>query len=135
MNDQLFRTITLPTISDDCELAVAQRGAFPFEIARVYYMYNMKPGLPRGFHAHKKTDQILFCLKGSVRMILDDGQTRSEHRLDQPNVGIYLDRMIWHEMHDLTEDTVLMVLASEVFDAADYIRDYQEFVERAKGLQ
>jgi dTDP-4-dehydrorhamnose 3,5-epimerase-like enzyme len=135
MATSLFHFITLPTISDNSLLSVAQAPEIPFEIKRLYYIYDAKPGLPRGFHAHRKTDQILFCVRGKVRMVLDDGQTREEQVLSQPNQGVRLDHMIWHEMHDLDKDSLLLVLASAEYKAADYIRDYQEFLRLAGGTK
>lgn len=102
----------------------------PFEIKRVYYLYDLQKDLPRGFHAHKELQQVLICVKGSCHVLLDDGKEKETYLLDQPNKGLLVDKMIWHEMQDFSEDCVLMVLASEYYDEGDYIRDYEEFMER-----
>src|SRR3989344_2894886 len=125
---KLIRYIKIPKIRDDCFLYVAEFAThIPFPIKRIYYLTTLKPGAPRGFHAHKKTKQVLFCIQGSVRLVLEDGVTRKEVLLQKPNLGIFLDHLIWHEMHDISRDTLLLVLASKTFDPDDYIRDYQVF--------
>lgn len=133
MNKSLIRLITIPKVEDDCCLCFAQYpDTILFKIKRVYYIYQAKPNLPRGSHAHYKTEQILFCLKGSIRIVLDDGRIKEEVVLKNPETGVYLDKKIWHEMHDFQEDTILLVLASEVYKKKDYIRDYQKFLKIVK---
>jgi len=129
MENKLLKFIQLPTIIDDCSLTVAESESLPFQIKRVYYIYNSNPDLPRGHHAHKQTQQALFCLRGSVKMVLDDGNTRGECVLDSPDRGILLDKMVWHEMHDIDDSTILLVLASQKYDESDYIRSYEKFKE------
>ncbi|MCY1549969.1 TDP-4-oxo-6-deoxy-alpha-D-glucose-3,4-oxoisomerase [compost metagenome] len=102
----------------------------PFEIKRVYYLTGTKPGVSRGFHAHKKLEQIAVCVSGKCRMVMDDGRCKEENLLDSPSKAIRIEKMIWHEMYDFSPDCVLLVLASEHYDESDYIRDYSEF----KGL-
>ncbi|WP_391120054.1 WxcM-like domain-containing protein [Psychrobacillus sp. L3] len=99
----------------------------PFNIKRVYYIYSVDPTLPRGFHAHKELQQVLVCVSGSCKIILDDGKVKSEYILDKPDKGLLVYKMIWHEMHDFSEDCVLMVLANDYYDEEDYLRDYEEF--------
>jgi dTDP-4-dehydrorhamnose 3,5-epimerase-like enzyme len=103
----------------------------PFAIERAYYILS-QDSAPRGFHAHKRLEQLLICVNGSCRVILDDGTTRSEYRLDRPNLGLFVGTMAWHEMHDFTSGSILLVLASARFDEADYIRDYDAFVQAAR---
>ncbi len=102
----------------------------PFEIKRVYYLTGAKPGVPRGFHAHRELEQIAVCVSGKCRMVLDDGRCREEVWLDSPIKAIRISRMIWHEMHDFSVDCALLVLANEHYDEADYIRSYAEFLEQ-----
>lgn len=124
----LMQLIELPEISDDCYLYFAQtQDHIPFSIKRVFYILQADTKLPRGFHAHKKTKQVLFCLQGSIKMILDDGKKKAAIVLDKPNKGIFIDTMIWHEMHNFKKDTILLILTSKKFNPADYIRDYEEF--------
>ena len=99
----------------------------PFDISRVYYVYGTQPGVERGFHAHRRLQQLAVPVSGGCTMVLDDGRERSEIRLDPPEIGLTLPPMVWHEMRDFTPDCVLMVLADAAYDEADYIRDYQAF--------
>ena len=104
----------------------------PFAIARVYYIV-AGDGSPRGFHAHRTLQQMMICVHGSCRVILDNGRERSEHILDRPDEGLPVGPMTWREMHDFSPGTVLLVLASAPFDDADYIRDYDVFVREVAG--
>jgi dTDP-4-dehydrorhamnose 3,5-epimerase-like enzyme len=101
----------------------------PIEIKRVYYLTGTKEGVPRGFHAHKELEQIAVCVAGRCRMVIDNGTYKEEVWLDSPNKAILIEKMIWREMHDFSDDCVLLVLASEHYDESDYIRDYLEFVD------
>ncbi len=132
--NSLVQFIKLPKISDDAFLVFGQTpDQIPFTIKRVYYIYGAKPKLARGKHAHHQTQQILFCIRGKVRMVLDNGIKRKECILDKPEVGIMLDKMVWHEMLDMDRNTILLVLASDINKEKDYIRDYQQFLELAKN--
>ncbi len=126
-------TIEFQPIGDVRGELVALEGKrnIPFEIKRVYYMTGLSPEIPRGFHAHRKLEQIAICVMGSCRFILDDGRFRKEVWLRTSRQGLYIGNMVWREMHDFTRDCVLMVLASEVYDEADYIRDYEVFRSQA----
>lgn len=125
----LVRWIDFRAISDSRGSLVAIEGGrtVPFEIKRVYYIYGTAPGASRGFHAHKALQQVAICLAGSCRFVLDDGRRREEVVLDRQDRGLLVDAMIWHEMHDLTANCVLFMLASDHYDEADYVRDYHLF--------
>ena len=99
----------------------------PFTIERVYYLFGTKPGVARGFHAHRKLRQLAIAVSGACTMLLDDGEERQELRLASPDVALTIPPMVWHEMRDFSPDCVLMVLADAPYDEADYIRDYDEF--------
>lgn len=101
----------------------------PFEIKRVYYIYNVEQDARRGFHAHKKLEQYLICVNGSCKVDIDDGSEKSTVCLDNPNEGIYVGPKMWHEMYDFTDEAVLLVLASDYYDEADYIRNYGDFLQ------
>ena len=101
----------------------------PFDIKRVYYMYDTTEGVTRGRHAHKALEQILICVHGSCKILLDNGEEKVVVPLDKPNEGLYVSNVMWREMFDFSEDAVLMVLASELYDEEDYIRDYDEFLK------
>ncbi len=100
----------------------------PFPIKRVYYLYSTNRGESRGYHAHKKLKQVAICVSGKCRMILDDGAHREDVWLDSPTKGVFIGDLVWREMHDFSNDCVLLVLASEHYDETDYIRDYNEFL-------
>ena len=100
----------------------------PFDIARVYYLYGTAAGVERGFHAHKRLRQMAIAVSGSCTMMLDDGTTRTDVRLDHPAVGVMIEPMVWHEMRDFSDDCVLLVLADAAYDEGDYIREYDQFV-------
>jgi dTDP-4-dehydrorhamnose 3,5-epimerase-like enzyme len=108
---------------------IGMEKAVPFDIKRVYYIYHTAKGVSRGYHAHKNLKQVAICLAGKCRMVLDDGTSREEVWLESPTKGLVIEDGIWREMHDFSEDCVLLVLASEHYDEADYIRDYDEFLK------
>lgn len=99
-----------------------------FQVKRIYYLFNTSEGVSRGFHAHKELDQIAICVAGSCEMLLDDGGSRETFVLRSPEIGLRIARGIWREMHNFSRDCVLLVLASELYDEEDYIRDYDEFI-------
>lgn len=113
-------------------IALEQKKNIPFEIKRVYYMYDTKEGVRRGFHAHYNLEQVLVCVKGTCKILLDDGQKKEHVLLDSPNKGLYIKSTLWREMYDFSEDAVLLVLASELYDESDYMRDYEEFLRYVK---
>jgi dTDP-4-dehydrorhamnose 3,5-epimerase-like enzyme len=104
----------------------------PFEMKRVYYIYNTSEGASRGFHAHKELYQVAICISGSCRFVLDDGNVREDVVLNKKYEGLLIKKMLWREMYDFSEDCVLMVLASAHYDESDYIRDYSEFLKEAR---
>ena len=110
-------------------VALEEMKEVPFDIKRVYYMYDTTEGVTRGRHAHKALEQILICVHGSCKILLDNGEEKVVVPLDKPNEGLYVSNVMWREMFDFSEDAVLMVLASELYDEEDYIRDYDEFLK------
>ena len=110
-------------------IALEENKNIPFTVKRVYYMYDTKPGVHRGFHAHKTLKQILFCTSGACTIMLDSGTEKAYVRLDKPTEGLLVEADTWREMYDFTPDAVLMVLASDYYDESDYIRDYDEFLK------
>lgn len=101
----------------------------PFEIKRVYYMYDTGEGVHRGFHAHRKLEQILICIHGSCKVLLDNGEEKKIISLEKPYEGLYISNDMWREMFDFSSDAVLMVLASDYYNESDYIRDYDMFLK------
>ena len=100
-----------------------------FRIKRVYYMYDTAPGVVRGRHAHKSLEQILVCIHGSCKITMDNGREKKIVPLERPYEGLYVGPHMWHEMSEFSEGAVLLVLASELYDESDYIRDYDEFLK------
>jgi dTDP-4-dehydrorhamnose 3,5-epimerase-like enzyme len=101
----------------------------PFDIKRIYYIFDVKAGDRRGFHSHKQLEQCLICIAGSVKVLLDDGKERQEVLLNDNTKGLYVGRNIWREMFDFSENAVLLVLASEYFSEDDYVKDYNQFLK------
>lgn len=110
-------------------IALDKMSGLPFDIKRVYYVSNTMPSAVRGFHAHKKLHQVAVCVSGSCRMVLDDAVNRESFIMNSSSLGIDLPPMLWHEMHDFSDDCILLVVASDYYDEEDYIRDYNQFKE------
>ena len=115
-------------------VALEELKEIPFNIKRVYYVYNTDTGAVRGCHAHKRLQQVFICVHGSCRIKLDDGKETEIITLDRPDEGIYVSGNVWREMSDFSPDAVLLVLASEAYDETDYIRDYDEFLQYESDL-
>ena len=126
----LIKIIDLPSLGDErgSLIALESNDSVPFDIKRVYYLFGTKKGVSRGFHAHKALKQLAVCVSGSCRFVLDNGLKKQDIVLDSPLKGLIIDKMIWREMYDFSDDCVLMVLADKVYDEGDYIRDYQKFL-------
>lgn len=116
-------------------VALEQKANIPFEIKRVYYIFANEEGISRGFHAHKSLKQVAVCVSGQCKMLLDNGVEKKEVLLDHPTKGVIIEGLIWREMHDFSSDCVLLVIASELFDENDYIRNYDEFLEIASQAE
>lgn len=127
--------IELPVITDRRGDLTFLEGSnhVPFDIARVYFLYNVPTEAERGGHAHHALQQVLFALSGSFRVTLDDGSSKGEVYLRNPQQGLLINRMVWREMDLFSQGAVLMVVASHRYDEADYIRDYDEFVALARA--
>ena len=125
----LIKIINFPSIGDNRGSLVAMEtmDKIPFNIKRAYFILDTQKNVSRGFHAHKDLQQVAVCVAGKCRMTLDDGKKREDVWLDSPNKGIFIDKYIWHEMHDFSEDCVLLVLANEHYIESDYIRSYDDF--------
>ncbi len=114
-------------------LTVVENGqTLPFDVKRVYYLYDIPGGESRGAHAHKHLSQLIIAVSGSFRVILDDGKVKRSFFLNRPYQGLYVKPGIWRDLDDFSSGAVCMVLASEVYEKEDYIRDYNEFIEFRK---
>lgn len=123
------RLIELPVVHNpQGNLTFIEGGAHvPFDIARVYYLYDVPGGATRGGHAHRGLEQLLVAMSGSFEVVVDDGERRRRVPLNRSYVGLYMPPMTWRELVDFSSGSVCMVLASAPYEEADYIRDYEEF--------
>lgn len=131
---QATKLINFTILGDERGSLVALEGGsreIPFDVKRVYYIYGITPGTTRGKHAHYALKQVLVCVAGSCDILLDNGIQRQMVRLDNPAQGLFIDGFIWREMSNFSSDCVLMVLASDHYNEADYVRDYQRFLTEA----
>jgi len=126
------RIISFPRISrpQGNLTAVEGRKEVPFEIARVYYLYDIPGGEARGGHAHKELEQVIVSAMGSFAVQLDDGVHQKTVRLNRAYYGLYIPRMIWRELVDFSSGGICLVLASAPYEEAEYIRDYHDFIAR-----
>lgn len=130
---QVIKYVFQPHGDDRGQLvALEEFKDIPFKIKRVYYTYDTGKDVRRGYHAHKNLEQILICIHGSCKILLDNGNEKKVVPLEKPYEGLYVSNEMWREMFDFSPDAVLMVLASNLYDEDDYIRDYDEFLEFIK---
>lgn len=129
--------VSLPVISDARGNLTFIEGNnhVPFEIKRVYYLYNIPIGKTRGGHAHKKLEQVIIAISGSLNVTLDDGITKNTFHLDNPKQGLYVGPATWRDMDGFSSGTVALVLASRSYEVDDYIRNYDEFIEFVKNAR
>ena len=126
---QVIKYVFQPHGDERGQLVALEEGIdIPFSIKRVYYMYDTVKGMVRGKHAHKSLEQILVCIHGSCKILLDERKEKKVIPLEKPYEGLYVPNNMWREMYDFSEDAVLMVLASDFYKENDYIRDYDQFV-------
>jgi RimJ/RimL family protein N-acetyltransferase len=127
-NQALSTIIELPQITDERgNLTFAQNPQIPFTIKRIYCLTNLNTE-PRGFHAHHNLQQLLICLQGSCKILLEDLTTQTTVTLNHSNQALLIDKLIWREMFDFSPDCILLCLASDIYDESDYIRNYQQFL-------
>lgn len=131
------KIIELPKISDPRgNLSFIEGGQhIPFEIKRVYYLYDVPGGSDRGSHAHKQLQQFIVAMSGSFDVVLDDGKEKRRFHLNRSHYGLYVSPMMWRDLDNFSSGSVCMVLASRHYDEADYIRDYDEFMSTAHTLK
>lgn len=130
------KTIDLPRINDPRgNLTFVEAGRhIPFDIRRVYYLYDVPGGAERGGHAHKALHQLIIAMSGSFDIHLDDGRANKTVHMNRSYYGLYICPMIWRELDNFSSGAVCMVLASNYYDEFDYYRDYGEFVADAQRI-
>jgi oxalate decarboxylase/phosphoglucose isomerase-like protein (cupin superfamily) len=135
MNIDLCKIVDLPKISDPRgNLTFIEGGSdIPFDIQRVYYLYDVPGGSERGGHAHKGLHQLIIAMSGSFDVVLDDGKGKKRVNLNRSYKGLYVCPMIWRKLDNFSSGSVCMVLASNRYDEEDYYRDYAEFI-RARRI-
>lgn len=125
--------LSLPKIEDHRgNLSVIENDTIPFAIKRVYYLYDVPSGAERGGHAHKEQQEVLIALSGSFDVVLNDGKTEKTVTLNKPNQGLLIGIGIWRELKNFSSGSVCLVIASDVFDEDDYIREFDEFLNSKK---
>ena len=107
---------------------IEENGDVPFDIKRVYYLYDVPGGESRGAHAHRALEQLIVAASGSFKVTLDDGNCKRTFTLNRPYQGLYVKPGMWRDLDDFSSGAVCMVLTSELYQAEDYIRDYDEFL-------
>jgi len=124
------RIIELPKMTDPRgSLSFVENGnQIPFDIRRVYYLYDVPAGAERGGHAHKELNQLIVAMSGSFDIVLDDGSEKKRFQMNRPYYGLYVCPMIWRELDNFSSGAVCMVLASSLYDENDYYRDYDEYL-------
>lgn len=131
------RIIDLPKITDPRGNLTFIEGKrhIPYEIKRVYYLYDVPGGAERGGHAHKALHQFLVAMSGSFDVVLNDGGTEQHFHLNRSYYGLYISPMVWREIDNFSSGSVCMVLASSPYDEGDYYRDYSDFLKAMRALK
>jgi dTDP-4-dehydrorhamnose 3,5-epimerase-like enzyme len=128
-----LKLIQIPTVEDlRGNLAFVQNDILPFELKRIYYLFDVPSTAFRGGHSHINQHEILIALSGSFEVTVTDGKEKMSYLLNKPNIGLHIPTGIWRELENFSSGAVCLVLASDVFDEADYIRKYDEFLESKK---
>lgn len=129
-----YKVLSFPEHGDERgQLIVVEGGTnIPFEIKRVFYMCDSDDTVVRGQHANRKTEFVIINVKGTAKIKVDTGEKQEIINLDKPQIGLYLSSMVWKDMYDFSPDSVLLVLASEHYDATEYIRDYETFCKEVR---
>jgi hypothetical protein len=125
--------IEVPKIENSLgNIAVIENDTLPFEIKRVYYLFDIPSNAARGGHAHKKLQQLLIAISGSFDVVLDNGKSQSTVTLNKPDKGLLIENNTWRELENFSSGAVCLVFASNEYDEDDYIRDYEEFLNSIK---
>lgn len=133
--DEQYKVLEFPQKGDSRGQLVIVEGMtdVPFDIKRIFYMYGSDPEVVRGRHANRKSEFVLINVAGTSKIKVDNGRESKVIELNHPHMGVYISTMIWKDMYDFSEDSVLLVLANEHYDKEEYIRDYDTFLKEAKN--
>lgn len=124
-----IKILPIPKIQDvRGNLSVIEGDVIPFAMKRVYYLYDVPSGAERGGHSHKMQQEFLVALSGSFTVVLTDGKDKISVTLNKPNEGLLIPNGIWRELENFSSGSVCLVIASDIFEEADYIRDYNDFL-------
>jgi len=136
MNIKQCHIIQLPRITDARGNLTFVEGNrhIPFDIKRVYYLYDVPGGSERAGHAHRQLQQLFIAMSGSFDLHLDDGYTKQTYHMNRSYYGLYVGPMIWRDLDNFSSGAVCMVLASHYYDESDYYRDYQDFIKAVKEV-
>lgn len=115
-------------------IAIEENVNIPFSIKRIYYIFDTKHGVTRGQHAHINLKQLLIAVNGSCTVSLDDGKNKGCVKLNSPSSGLFIEKMLWREMYDFSNDCVLLVLANKEYSESDYLRNYSEFLKYVNNV-
>lgn len=126
-----YKLIEMEVFGDERGKLISLEGNknVPFEIKRVYWIFDTVPNFNRGMHAHKNMEQIIVAMDGACQFVLDDGKTRETLWLNRPDIGLYIGKNMWREMKNFSYGCKLMVLASDYYDESEYIRNYDDFLK------
>ncbi len=130
-----YKLINMKVFGDERGRLISLEGGrnCPFEIKRVYWIFDTVPNMDRGMHAHKNMEQIIVAMDGACQFILDDGKKRESLWLNRPDIGLYIGKNMWREMKNFSYGCKLMVLASDYYDEREYIRDYNRFLKEVNN--
>ena len=128
-----YKIIDIPKINNkNGNIGVIENSTIPFDVKRVYYLFDIPSGSRRGGHAHKKLKQVLIAISGSFDVVLKDGKSKETITLNRPEKGLLIENNIWRELENFSSGSVCLVLASEEFSEDDYIRNYKEYLSFVK---
>jgi oxalate decarboxylase/phosphoglucose isomerase-like protein (cupin superfamily) len=128
-----YKIIDIPKINNTKgNIGVVENDTIPFDVKRVYYLFDVPSGAKRGGHAHKKLKQVLIAISGSFDVVLKDGKSKEIVTLNRPDKGLLIENNIWRELENFSSGSVCLVLASEEFSEADYIRNYKDYLSFLK---
>jgi oxalate decarboxylase/phosphoglucose isomerase-like protein (cupin superfamily) len=128
-----YKIIDIPKINNaKGNIGVVENDTIPFDVKRVYYLFDVPSGAKRGGHAHKKLKQVILAISGSFDVVLKDGKSKEIITLNRPDKGLLIENNIWRELENFSSGSVCLVLASEEFSEADYIRNYKDYLSFLK---